>query len=259
MKPLYPALLIIITITLFVTCDLPHEPGPMPGDLIPTEFEAGLNILGVLRADEQTGTSFISINRALTTEEIYSDSIEDWPPEVDFVKLTLASSGTEYFFLKPEDSFGWGKYQDTTLDVQPGQTFELEISAPDYPTLTGETAIPQKPALVLNTLSVASGRVSFQLQHHASAFEYKLYLIFSEITLEKVIKPRNEDILDIDWVFNAANGVPQALVVGALDENLTSYGNSGITFIPNTYHADGSTVTDGYGCFGSVAIATFPL
>lgn len=252
-------LLSLLFVLLISTCDLPHQPGPMPTEIVETEFESGLNILGVLRADDQSGTSFININRALTTEEIYSDSIENLFPDVDFVKVNLVSSGNEYWFLEPEDSTDWGNYRDSTMVVLTGETYNLEISAPGFPILTGQTLIPQKPQLVINTLSVTANNISFQLQHHASAFEYKLYLIFNENTLEKVIKPSNEDIIEVDWSYDTGNGAPSFLVLSALDENLTRYGNSPISFIPNTYHPDGSTVDGGYGCFGSVAIVTIEL
>ena len=65
-------------LTWIASCDLPHQPGPMPAVIVETEFEPGLNILGILRADELKGTSFININRVLTTEEVYSDSIENF-------------------------------------------------------------------------------------------------------------------------------------------------------------------------------------
>ncbi len=252
----------VITLTsliLISSCDLPHQPGPMPSEIVATEFEPGLNILGVLRADDQIGTSFININRALTTEEIYSDSIENFNPEVNFVKVSSSGSGSEYMFRQAEDSSDWGTYRDTSLSVRSGESYDLEITAPGFPSLTGETTIPQKPELVVNSLSLTAGNISFQFQNHPGAFEYKLYLIFSEDDLEKVIKPSDGDIIEVDWAFDPSMGDPQYLMLAALDENLTRYGNSPISFIPNTYHPDGSTVTNGYGCFGSVAVAMIEL
>ena len=81
-------------------CDLPHQPGPMPSEIVETEFEPGLNILGVLRADDQAGTSFINVNRALTTEEIYSDSIENFSPETDYVRVNVTNTGIEQLDIK---------------------------------------------------------------------------------------------------------------------------------------------------------------
>jgi hypothetical protein len=231
----------------------------MPSEIVETEFEPGLNILGVLRADDQAGTSFINVNRALTTEEIYSDSIENFSPALNFVRVLSQNSGIEYVFQEGEDSSDLGTYRDTTLNVQAGEVYSLEISAPDYPILTGLTRIPQKPQLLANSFSKGINDISFKLQHHTSTFEYKLYLIFHEEILEKVISPSNVDVIEIDWSYDTSFGTPLYLILTALDENLTRYGNSPISFLPNTYHSDGSTVTGGYGCFGSVSISTFEI
>ena len=240
-------------------CDLPHQPGPMPSVIVETEFEPGLNILGILRADDVVGSSFININRALTTEEIYSDSTENFSPDVDYVKIYSHRRGTNHVFQAPEDSSGWGSYRDTALIVMPGDMYDLEIKTPGFPTLTGRTRIPLPPLIVLNSLSLESGNITFQIQHGASAYEYKMYLMFSESVLEKVVKISTDSIIDVDWSFDGALGTPLQLMLFALDENLTRYGNSPISFIPNTYHTDGSTVDGGYGCFGSVTVKTYDL
>ena len=249
----------LIFILLMSACELPHQPGPMPTEIVKTEFEPGLNIMGVLRADDLPGTSFININRALTTEEIYSDSIENFSPLIDYAKVSSIGSGAEYQFVRGEDTSDWGNYFDTTLSVEAGVAYDLEISAPGFPTLTGHTMVPQKPQLIANSLLIRSDEVSFQIQHHASAYEYTLYLFFAESVLEKGVNPTNGVIIDIDWGFNSARGTPLYLGLTALDENLTRYGNSPISFIPNTYHPDGSTVDGGYGCFGSVAVTIIGL
>ena len=249
----------ILTAVFLYTCDLPHQPGPMPTDIVETEFEPGLNIMGVLRADDQAGTSFININRALTTEEIYSDSIENFSPQITYAKVRSVDSAAEYQFVRSEDTSDWGSYFDTTLSVGAGEAYDLEIIASGFPTLTGHTIIPDKPQLVANSLLIDSDKVSFQIQHHASAFEYKLYLFFAASVSEKVVKPSNGNIIEVDWNFSISNGSPLYLGLTALDENLTRYGNCPISFIPNTYHPDGSTVSGGYGCFGSVSIAVIDL
>ena len=251
--------LLFIIVLLVNACELPHQPGPMPKDIVETEFEPGLNILGVLRADDVMGSSFIVINRALTTEEIYSEYIPNFSPEVDFARVRSVRSGDDYFFSKGEDTTDWGNYLDTTLTIETGESYSLEIQAPGFPLLTANTRIPQKPEAVTGSISVEQDRVTFQLQHDPGAFEYKLYLLFPDKVLEKVVKPMNEEFIEIEWGFSSSNGSPVFLMLSALDENLTRYGNSPISFIPNTYHADGSTVDGGYGCFGSVAITIYEL
>ena len=231
----------------------------MPTEIVETEFEPGLNIMGVLRADDQTGSSFVTINRALTTEEIYSDIIENFSPRVDYVEVRSRRTGIASMFQSPEDTSGWGYYRDSTLNVLSGDVYDLEIQSPGFPTLTGTTQIPHQPQLVLNSISVESGKITFKIQHLVTAYEYKLYLIFAETVLEKVIKPSTGTVIDVDWRYNQNLGSPLLLMLTALDENLTRYGNSPISFIPNTYHPDGSTVDGGYGCFGSVSVTLVEL
>lgn len=257
----HPAVIveILIVLTILGSCELPHQPGPMPTEIVETVFQPGLNVMGVLRADGESGTSFITINRALTTEEIYSDSIENFSPQVDFVRAVALGAGAVYDFQQASDSTDQGTYRDSSLSVEAGEAFDLEISAPGFPVLTGTTQIPEKPELVPGSLVAANDRVSVQLQHCSGAFEYKLYLIFNTEVLEKVVKPSNGDAIEITWEFSSQLGAPVFLMLAALDENLTRYGNSPISFIPNTYHLDGSTVSGGYGCFGSVAVTTYAL
>lgn len=250
----------ILVFVLLLSCDLPHQPGPMPTDIVETEFEPGLNILGVLRADGIQGTSFININRALTTEEIYSEVIENFSPEVDHVKVMSPIDSTTYYFSQTNvNATDWLDYTNSSLYARSGETYNLEISAPGFPLLTAETAIPQGPWINKGSWEINRGEVKFDISHHASAFEYKIYLYFDEAVLEKVVKPGSEDIIPVEWRFNEIYGDPVHLQITALDENLTRYGNSPISFIPNTYHPDASTVEGGYGCFGSVAVSDYPL
>jgi len=231
----------------------------MPTEIVETEFVPGLNILGVLRADDQAGTSFINVNRALTTEEIYSDSIENFSPVADYVEVMSVSDSMTYYFSRSNINMEWLDYTNNYLNATAGETYDLEISAPGFPTLTGHTIIPAKPQLVANSLLIEADQISFEIEHQASAYEYKLYLFFAESVLDRVVKPVNGDIIEVDWNFSASNGSPLYLGLTALDENLTRYGNSPISFIPNTYHPDGSTVRGGYGCFGSIAVAVVEL
>jgi len=242
-----------------VACDLPHQPGPMPSEIVETVFEPGLNILGIIRADGEAGSSFININRALTTEEIYSDTIQNFSPRVDHVRVSARSSQAEYLFSRDGDSSDWSNYLDSTLMAVPGETYDLEISAPGFPLLTGSTQVPLQPQVAPGTLQRDGDQLSLVIQHDPSIFEYKLYLLLMDGIQERIIQPTNENTISVDWQFDPEAGPLIALMLAGLDENLTRYGNSPISFIPNTYHPDGSTVSGGYGCFGSVAISWVDL
>jgi len=251
---------LICTLMLVVLtgCDLPHEPGPMPTDIVETRFEPGLNILGVLRADGIQGSSFMNINRALTTEEIYSDTILNFSPDVEYVQvLSHRDSSVTYFTRSNVNPQDWDDYVNRDLYARSGVTYELEIKAPGFPVLTGETTIPHLPWILNSSWEREVGLMQFAIDHDPTAFEYKLYLYFGTSMLEKIVKPVNGDSTLVRWNYPASLGEPTLLMVTALDENLTRYGNSPISFIPNTYHADASTVEGGYGCFGSVAVSLY--
>lgn len=259
MKNLLKIIMFILGLMFIFTCDLPHEPGPMPNDIIETEFIQGLNVLGVIRADDVTGTSFLQLNRAVTTEEIYSDTISDFSPDVDHVKIIQQSTNTSYAMVRGNDSIPfWDEitFRDTSFLARSGETYHLEVQAPGYPTLTGSTAVPTKPQMVSGSLARTDDHVEFELSADPSAYEYKLYLIFADDVLEKVIKPAGQDAYPVSWDISKHSGTPLFLMLCALDENLTRYGNAPFSFMPNTYHPDVSTVDGGYGCFGSLSVTT---
>ena len=251
---------VLLFLLLVNACDLPHQPGPMPTDIVETEFEPGLNIMGVLRADDLQGNSFININRALTTEEIYSDSIENFSPPIEYVEVMTGSDSMTYNFGQSNvNATDWQDYNNAYFHANAGEIYELEISALGFPLLTAETTIPDFPQIDKGSWVINVDELKFDLQHHPSAYEYRIYLFFAVTVLEKVVKPGSSATIPVEWTFDAANGAPLHLSVTALDENLTRYGNSPISFIPNTYHPDGSTVAGGYGCFGSVSVTEFEL
>ncbi len=88
---------IFIVVLIGASCDLPTEPGPQPTMIVETPFEPGLNILGVLRLDDSIGTSFIHIEQACRTEEIYDP---DFPLIIEDAEAVVqgAADTTTYPF-----------------------------------------------------------------------------------------------------------------------------------------------------------------
>lgn len=248
-------ILFALGLLLLSACDLPHQPGPMPSDIVETEFEPGLNIMGIIRADGLTGSSFVNINRALTTEEIYSDSIENFTPAVDAILISDLASGDESGFTLL-DSNDLDTFSDSSFQADYGKHYSLEITSPDFPTLTADTQVPFRP--VVSAMDLESNRLQFTVDSDPTAFELKVYLLFMDRVLEKVVKPVNGTDSEVHFSWDD-DLQPLYLMVVAQDENLTRYANSPISFLPNTYHADPSTVEGGFGCFGSVAVEVIEL
>ncbi len=251
-------ILVLVLLGTLLTCDLPHEPGPMPGNIIDTEFVPGLNILGVLRADNVRGSSQFHIGRALTTEEIYAFDV-DYIVNDALVRVIDQSTNIEYLFSHTQDSLEFGIYRDSTFAPIPGHQYDLEISAPGFPTLTATTLIPESPEIVENSLIADQSSVSFQLVSTLNTYEYQIYLICEKSIIEQKITSSGSLNQAVIFELQTEYGLPEFILISANDQYLTSYSNSAISFLPNTYHADGSTVTNGYGVFGSVAITSLEL
>jgi len=162
-KSIFLVILTIVMMFLWIgSCDLPHRPGPMPEDIIDTEFEPGLNVFGILRADNSPGTSFIHVERAVTTEEMYENE------EILFitsaiVQITDTITSQMTIFSPSPDTIEKGYYFNSTFSPHPGHHYKLEIAAGDLPVLKGETTIPMKPAIVPQSLSISDKKVRFDL------------------------------------------------------------------------------------------------
>ncbi|NOZ74943.1 MAG: DUF4249 family protein [FCB group bacterium] len=247
--------IVVSLVLLILGCDLPTDPGPMPTTIIDTDYVESLNIMGVLRSDDD---SFVYVQRTMTTEEIYT--LEADPVIRDAVVEILDRDSRESWGFEPKaDSLYVGYYYDTTFIPVEGHTYDLTIRADNLPTLTATTTVPQRPYLNDYTVDNQSGYGSFDLTLTDDTYQYLLYLQFPDKILKKaLVGDRNTDEL-VTFNWDPALGNPIRIMIVGLDENLTRYNESSISFIPNTYHKDGSTVSNGFGCFGSVAVTAIQL
>jgi len=249
--------IILLFALVFWTCDSPFAPGPMPTELISTEYVKSLNIFGVLRWDGTPGSSFVHVERTMTTEEIYT--FETDPAITDALVLVtdLDSSGDSVWtFIPSADTTQNGFYRDSTFVPVPGHRYALYVSAPELPTLTDTVSMPLLP--VINGLNQSDRKVILNLVGSETIAEYEVYLQLVDRTVEKRVAAANGEAIPVQFEWSSGE-TPIALTIAGLDENLVSYGSSSMSFIPNTFHEDASTVTGGYGCFGAVSVITVPL
>ncbi len=239
------------------TCDLPTDPGPMPKDLIDTRFEPGLNIFGVLRADSVSGSSFIHVEKALLTEEMYSES--DIFDSTVIVQVTDTLTGETFDFNAIEDTTHRGYYYNDEFYPEPGHYYTIEIQSDSLPTLTAGTTVPMQPQITSSTLSIETNKVCFDLQLTADTYQYNFYLFVGEDIIEKQIANDKSGTTTVSIDFPESAGSPTGLVIIGYDRNLTEYLNSSPAFIPQTFHEMVNTVKNGYGCFGSLAVMTIGL
>lgn len=249
---------LIILLLVVLGCDMPYEPGPMPEHIIDTDYMESLNVMGVLRSDSVAGSSFIYVQRTMTTEEIYTFEAD---PTVQNATVTIIDQDNmdQWIFRHTTDTLRSGYYLDNTFTPLYGHTYQLTVKADSLPTLTATATVPQKPRLEEYTIDSQARKASFNLLLREDVYQYSIYLMFPDDTLGTTLEGARNTVETIEFNWGSALGDPLNVMIVGFDENLTRYGNASITFIPNTYHEDGSTVNNGYGCFGAVAVTTIKL
>ncbi len=247
-----------------VACDLPHEPGPQPSNIIDTPFEPGLNILGILRLDDQPG-SFFYIERAYGYEELDTlEFDESFIPIVDDATVLLQGMAdtTTYVFTHELDSLRGHIYIDVDHDFTPvaGEQYMLTITHPEFPTLTDTTIVPAQPSLVGDSIAVSGHTVSFRIQTALDTYLYDIYLISpSDSNHYRLVNYEGQG--DLPVFFNTTGGPDEPITIHiyGYDVNLAEYLTSVITLKPQTYLELMTTVTGGYGVFGSVSVFKMEL
>jgi len=237
---------------VFNTCDLPTDPGPMPKSIIETEFEPGLNIFGVLRADSVSGSSFIHVETVMKTEEMYEGTGEIFDTTVT-VQMGDSATGEVFTFTMIEDTTYRGYYFNDSFQPISGHRYSLEVQSEILPTLKAETLVPVRPEVVPNSLRISNTTLEFQISTTADTYQYNCYLFFGDECLEKQVANDGKPLLNIAF---GLSDMPTKLVIIGYDQNLAEYLNSLPSFIPQTFHEMVITVENGYGCFGSLAVTT---
>jgi len=248
-----------LVLSLFwLACDLPFDPGPMPTSLIRTTFEPGLNVFGVLRADGAPGSSIIHVEKALTTEQMYS---QDPTIMIDNAEVYLfpGDSIAGIPFVASTDSLETGFYYHDTYQPLPGQTVQLKITAPDLPQLTARTTIPEYPCVDSTTIAYQTGQLRFTLLTDSSAAQYVVCVPISGNRSEIHLINTGNPALPVALNLPLSISPPFAVLIFAYDHNLTVYLNHSIAVIPQTFRETIRTVENGYGCFGSLALTVLMI
>lgn len=239
------------------TCDLPTTPGPQPTTLIETEFEPGLNIFGVLRADSISGSSFFHVERAATTADMYAG--ENVFDTTATVILTDILTEEIFYFTTIDDSTRIGYYYNADFQAVVGHHYTVTVQSDDLPVLTGTTIVPTRPQILTNSLNVNGDELSFGLELTSDTYEYICYLFAGSEYIQQEFMNDGSDSTIITFNLDGLSTAPTALVIVGYDNNLMKYTNSTPSFIPQTYHEMINTVENGYGCFGSLAATTIKL
>lgn len=253
---LWKRVLIAFSFFLIPGCDLPWEPGPMPTEIIDTEFEPGLNIFGILRLEKSgESASFFRVEQAYQLSDL---SLENnyYLPVVDDAEVMVFDSGwgdTAVFIFGSD-----GMYRNLSFNPIPGRTYQLKITAPDLPALSGETMIPNLPEL--DESQPSESERTFTISADSTAAMYDLYLIYEtgsdlERRLNTVLESITFNAKSVDPIY----GRLVRIEVFAYDKNMADYLQAQVTIKPQAYNELVKTVEGGYGCFGSVTKSILDL
>ena len=238
------------------SCDLPHMPGPQPINILDVDFEPGLNILGILRLNENNPESFIYIEELVKTK-IYQES-ENFPT-VKNAKVTIrGTSDTTQFNFTINESIDSIRYLNDNFIPIEGETYHLDIEATTENgtlSLSAKTTIPTKPSINESSIDIQNTSCTFNLATSDDTYQYDIYLFFEEDEYEfKQSYHINENgVITIEFNYPVSFGTPKIIEIVGYDENLQKYLNASSGIIPQTYQESISTVEDGYGCFGALS------
>ncbi len=254
--------LIIISVSFLITlissCELPHQPGPMPKEIIDLNFEPGFNILGVVRLNGNNPESFVFLDEALKTEDYYKYENRY---EITNASVIISDNDSLYHF-NIYDEIDSTRYINQNFIPKENKTYYLEISATGtYGDLhlTAETIVPTIPSLNKNSIILKNDNISFDLFTTDNAFRYDIVLFFQNEEIRESILINESSTQNIEINFSKQLGEPVYIGIAAYDKNLTQYLNATSSIIPQTYHEDISTVDEGYGCFGAISLNSIKL
>lgn len=233
-------------------CDLPTDPGPLPSTIINTEFNPGHNILGILRIDGITGSSFIRVERAYKVDEV---SVSLSSAVVDSAMVTVSWEDTtvvfEYF---PQE----GVYKNARFIPETGIEYFLEISSDSLPKLTATTSIEKGITIEPSFITISNNHISIIFAGSPTLDLYDVYLVSETDKIHQRI-PGDSSAVELSFDLDDVNGTPQTVEIYGYESNLTKYLQSSITIKPQAYHETVTTVENGYGCFGAVQVLKIEL
>ena len=251
-------IVLIVLLTVLITGCSKHftGPGPQPHYFEDQGHEDMLNVFGVLRPGSEYGKplSFIHVENVVSVTPFQSGDIS--PHEIIDADLTLFynDNDTLVFSYTRYTNFGSvfnkEEYRHPTFYPHAGKTYRITCKKEGFPVVTAETTMPFAPRI--KDLTVSFTKLSFTIIRDESA---SLYDIFFEVGEEKfTTRVLRGDSGDIPVEMDLEPGIAREgkLFIYAYDKNLSEYLSHIIILKPNTFQPTYSTVSNGYGCIGSM-------
>ena len=247
-----------LMVLLFVVhCDSynPFSPGPQPTTLEPTEHQDILNVFGLLRPDSLQGLSLSYVHLELSyppSDSPDSTIVPDAKVQIKNFdgKTTIDSS---VFIYSDFGVFPTREYRNLSFFPKIG-TYQLICKKQGFPTLMGETTLPDVPDIKEGSLKQQNNRLTFHIIRDNNVGLYEVVLEGQEwLIRDRFLRPEAGNVLISLEIHGGCKG-PCLLSIYAFDLNLSTYLSTNLSIKPNIYQADFSTVINGYGCFGSLNI-----
>ncbi len=226
-------------------------------------FVPGLNIFGIIRPDSTMGhnNSYIMLQKALPATGS-DDSLEI---DTAIVKVFLGYKPAEnslcYFLPTDYNGIFNDDYYRPQCDFLPqaGDTILVECTYLELPVLKGFTIVPNKPFLLENTILRTENALSFDIRKDSSIFMYDIYLYYGNQIVNYLRIPASVNT-DTPVRFSQQGIDADSLVLYGYDYNFSNYyltSNTSLNF--NKYRETFTTVTNGYGVFGSLNLAGYKI
>jgi len=229
-------------------------PGPQPHFIQAVEYEPRLNVFGVLRPDSSEA------GLPLSFIEVESTFLDEYPHDFEqgvevFVFPCEAGQPTDTipFFYTNLGVFEDSTFRNPQFFPLAGKTYRLECHKPGYPTLTGQTTIPDVPHVIENSLHVSAEQIQFSLKRDEKVGLYEIVLLGECEVPSKRILPTHSEEIPVSIRISRRCSFSWILIY-AYDLHLAEYLTTNISLKPNVYQPSFSTVENGYGCFGSLNV-----
>ncbi len=240
-------LILILSILLIPSCDLPFDPGPMPSDIVKTEFEPGLNIFGILRVDGKNyGTSFVRVERAYELNEIELE--QAFVPTIDsaHVEIIHPQKDTTQFSFQYN-----GRYDNENFIPTSGESYSIRIDSTDFPIVSGQTTVPNPPIIVEDRSNASE--LGLKITPDSTIHLMEIYPVYGMgIDYTQRYTNKNELIQISVPVNHEEYGPLNRIELFSYDKNMSDYLQALVTVKPQAYNEMVKTVEGGYGVFGSV-------
>ncbi len=248
--PFLKWVIVLPGLLLMLSCSLPQEPGPMPRQIVDTQYEPMLNVFGILRNDGIAGSSFFHVERFITTGEMYSMDA-DVVVRNAIVTVTDIETDSVTLFTIAEDSLHDGYYFNTEFTAEAGHSYRALITAEGYPDLSSTLPIPAAPIVSSINADPTRSLTVINLYPDTLAAEYEILTYSSGETRKFYTQPDGDGNVLLPWTASATP--PDSAEIYATDANLRRYRLASPSIIPQTFHEDGSTVDGGLGVIGGLS------